>query len=139
MSDIQQQRYIGMVKWFNNKTGYGFITAVGDADPYTGKDIFVHYKSIRSDGTNDDSNYKYLVQGEYVQFHVARPENEKHEFHAVDITGLYDGPTMCETRRVAVLSSRERAPVEDDREFVPRRRPVTGRPQQQQKRFANKA
>lgn len=105
---------MGMVKWFNNKTGYGFITVLDGEQ--ASKDIFVHYKSIRS--ANDD--YKYLVQGEYVEFDIVRPANEKHEFHAVDITGLVGGPTMCETRRVVSLAARDRAP-DDDRE--PKRRP----------------
>jgi CspA family cold shock protein len=119
-----ENRNTGIVKWFNNKTGYGFITVLGNntENPQVGKDIFVHYKSIRADG--EDSNYKYLVQGEYVQFDIVRPSNEKHEFHAVDITGIQDGPTMCETRRVNALVTRERGPVVDDREFVPSRRPI---------------
>lgn len=121
MTTNTEQRNVGMVKWFNNKTGYGFITVLGSSseDQQVGKDIFVHYKSIRVG--QEDSNYKYLVQGEYVQFDIVRSTNEKHEFHAVDITGIQGGPTMCETRRVASLSStqqRERGPVVDDREFV---------------------
>lgn len=117
-TELQQPRYLGLVKWFNNKTGYGFITVLGSTsdDQHKGKDIFVHYKSIRG---QDDANYKYLVQGEYVQFHILSSTNEKHEFHAVDITGIQDGPTMCDTRRVASLSQqRERAPVVNDRDFV---------------------
>jgi CspA family cold shock protein len=119
---MTEQRNVGMVKWFNNKTGYGFITVLS-GDQHKGKDIFVHYKSIRAE--QEDANYKYLVQGEYVQFDIVRPANENHEYHAVDITGIEGGPTMCETRRVASLAQRERGPVVDDREFVrvPSRRP----------------
>jgi hypothetical protein len=115
---MTQERNVGMVKWFNNKTGYGFITVLSDAaNQNEGKDIFVHYKSIRT-VDQEDSNYKYLVQGEYVEFDIVRPANEKHEYHAVDITGMKCGPTMCETRRVASLAQRDRGPVVDDREFV---------------------
>jgi CspA family cold shock protein len=46
----------GKVKWFNEKKGYGFITA---AD---GKDIFVHYSAILSDG------FKTLSEGQEVKF-----------------------------------------------------------------------
>lgn len=116
MTTTTEQRNVGMVKWFNNKTGYGFITVLGDGSEQKGKDIFVHYKSIRVE--QEDSNYKYLVQGEYVEFDIVRPANEKHEYHAVDITGIQNGPTMCETRRVASLVQRERGPAVDDREFV---------------------
>ena len=89
MSSNEVQRLTGMVKWFNNKSGFGFIT-VSSAGEYSGKDIFAHYSSIRV--TN--SQYKYLVQGEYVDFNLTHSENEKHEFHAMDITGVMSGPIL---------------------------------------------
>ena len=46
----------GTVKWFNDSKGFGFIQAD------SGKDIFVHFKAILSDG------YKKLVEGQRVQF-----------------------------------------------------------------------
>jgi CspA family cold shock protein len=97
MSTTQEtQRITGMVKWFNNKSGFGFITVRSEGES-NGKDIFAHYSAIRV--TN--SQYKYLVQGEYVDFVLSRSDNEKHEFNAMDITGVLDGPILCETRRVA--------------------------------------
>ena len=46
----------GIVKWFNNEKGYGFIE-------YTDKeDIFVHYSAIKQDG------YKTLQEGQLVEF-----------------------------------------------------------------------
>ena len=46
----------GIVKWFNNEKGYGFIE-------YTDKeDIFVHYSAIKQDG------YKTLAEGQLVEF-----------------------------------------------------------------------
>ena len=94
------QRLTGMVKWFNNKSGFGFITVSGTGT-FGGKDIFVHYSSIRV--TN--SQYKYLVQGEYVEFNLVKSENEKHEYHATDITGIQGGAIMCETRRISMAQS----------------------------------
>lgn len=87
-------RLIGQVKWFNNKAGYGFIT-VSDGE-YAGKDIFAHYSTIL---VASDSQYKYLVQGEYVEFEVSVSTNEKHEFQANRITGIKSGMLMCETRQ----------------------------------------
>ena len=83
----------GRVKWFNNKAGFGFIT-VCDGEQ-SGKDIFVHYSSIQV----QNSQYKYLVQGEYVDFLLVKPANSDHEFHAVSVSGIKGGNLMCETRR----------------------------------------
>ena len=50
------------MKWFNTRKGYGFIAA---AD---GKDVFVHYSSISSEG------YKTLEEGDPVSFDIAQGE-----------------------------------------------------------------
>ena len=92
--DVQSERLLGQVKWFNNKAGYGFIT-VNDGE-HSGKDIFIHYSTIRT--TN--SQYKYLVQGEYVEFNLVKSTTDNHEYQAVDISGIKSGPLMCETRRM---------------------------------------
>lgn len=92
-TDVQSDRLVGQVKWFNNKAGYGFIT-VSDGE-LSSKDIFIHYSSIRV--TN--SQYKYLVQGEYVEFTLTKPTGEVHEYQASDVSGIKGGALMCETRR----------------------------------------
>jgi len=46
----------GVVKWFNNAKGFGFIK------PPEGGDIFVHYKAIEGEG------YKKLRGGEIVEY-----------------------------------------------------------------------
>ena len=92
-NDAQSSRLLGQVKWFNNKAGYGFIT-VSDGEQ-AGKDIFVHYSSIKV----VNSQYKYLIQGEYVEFTLTKSTGEKHEYQASDISGIKNGPLMCETRR----------------------------------------
>ena len=85
-------RQTGRVKWFNNKAGFGFVTSCeGDLKD---KDVFVHYSSIQV--PNDQ--YKYLVQGEYIDFELSRPEKGDHEYHAVNISGVKGGSLMCETR-----------------------------------------
>ena len=85
----------GRVKWFNNKAGYGFIT-VNDYETNEERDIFVHHSEIMV----EQSQYKYLVQGEYVEFAIlplAR-ENRENDIHATSVRGVNGGKLMCETR-----------------------------------------
>jgi cold shock protein len=88
-----KQGVIGKVKWFNNKAGYGFIT-VSEPGDYNGKDIFTHFTAIKV--TN--SQYKYMVQGEYVEFDLVKPDSGSHEYKAMSVTGISGGELMCETR-----------------------------------------
>lgn len=50
-------RTTGVVKWFNNAKGFGFISPDGGD-----KDCFVHHTSIQGDG------FKTLGEGEKVEF-----------------------------------------------------------------------
>jgi CspA family cold shock protein len=111
-------RITGRVKWFNSKAGYGFITAC--EGELTDKDIFVHYSSIKSEA----SHYKYLTQGEYVDFSLTKPTNEKHEYHAVDVSGVKGGPILCETRRLSALASRAESDGGDRESAVEEAAPV---------------
>ena len=90
MSSASATTITGCVKWFNNKAGYGFITA-GEQNP---SDIFVHHSAIQVGA----SQYKYLVQGEYVDFTIVQTEGEKHEVQAANVHGVRGGKLMCETR-----------------------------------------
>jgi CspA family cold shock protein len=89
---VSTERFTGRVKWFNNKAGYGFITAADG--PNSGSDIFVHHSSIRVDA----EQYKYLVLGEYVEFGCSSVPNGNHEIQSSDVTGIKGGKLMCETR-----------------------------------------
>jgi len=92
------ETFVGRVKWFNNKAGYGFIT-VTDGDK-KGTDIFVHHSAI---GVSSEQ-YKYLVQGEYVEFTLTSVEGGAHQFQAAGVCGIKNGKLMCETRREFKLS-----------------------------------
>ena len=83
--------FTGRVKWFNNKTGYGFIT-VTDGQR-SGSDIFVHHSAINVEG-----QYKYLVQGEYVEFTSVDTPSGKHDCQAGSVNGIKGGKLMCTTR-----------------------------------------
>jgi cold shock protein len=94
MSATDDERTIGKVKWFNNKAGYGFVTV--SSGQHAEKDIFVHYSNINV----SSSQYKYLVQGEYIEFLVS-PTDGSHEFQATNISGINGGTIMCETRSMS--------------------------------------
>lgn len=95
MSSAAIEKITGQVKWFNNKSGFGFITAVtGDKKD---EDIFVHHSDLRV----KEEQYRYLVTGEYVEFVVTdmdSTEENKHKYKAVDVTGVVGGTLMCEVR-----------------------------------------
>ncbi|HMD24270.1 MAG: cold-shock protein [Streptosporangiaceae bacterium] len=52
----------GTVKWFNPDKGYGFIAVDG------GKDVFVHFSAIQSDG------YRTLEEGQRVEFEITQSD-----------------------------------------------------------------
>lgn len=97
-------RHVGRVKWFNNQSGYGFITftnSTGSED-----DVFVHHSALL---TGSDQ-FRYLVQGEYVEFETTQVENSASPSRIVakDVRGLNGGMLMCETRHERRASQQDR-------------------------------
>ena len=120
----------GMVKWFDHKKGYGFITVVDGSEEYQGKDVFVHYTdiSVRS------STNKNLYQGEYVSFHLTNTENDTHPVKATDVMGAFRGPLRVDT---SVARARPGGPRRDGggrRRIGGRRQQGGGRDQDEERR-----
>jgi CspA family cold shock protein len=51
--------YTGIVKWFDNERGYGFISA------NDGNDVFVHHSQVKEKGENKD-----LHEGQEISFDI---------------------------------------------------------------------
>lgn len=51
--------YTGVVKWFDNDRGYGFISA------NDGNDVFIHHSQVKEKGNDKD-----IHEGEEVSFDV---------------------------------------------------------------------
>ena len=62
LGEVKMAQYEGVVRWFNNAKGYGFL---GRED---GNDVFVHYTAIQKDG------YKGLKEGDKVSYDVIQGE-----------------------------------------------------------------
>lgn len=64
-------QYQGVVRWFNNAKGYGFLGRDGAPD------VFVHFSSIQTEG------YKSLSEGEAVEYDVVQGEKGPQADHVV--------------------------------------------------------
>ena len=112
--------YTGRVKWFNNKAGYGFITVISTPDANEvdkNTDVFTHHSSILV----SEEQYKYLVQGEYVQFSLTTMENSDHKYQAQTVSGIGGGQLLCETRNQVRSSASSRPPSRPARSSSDRR------------------
>ncbi|NBI12178.1 cold shock domain-containing protein CspD [[Haemophilus] felis] len=65
---------VGIVKWFNNAKGFGFISVEG-----VEQDIFAHYSVIEMDG------YRSLKVGQKVHFEVIHGDKGSHATKIVPI------------------------------------------------------
>ena len=118
-TSVVAERHTGRVKWFNSKTGYGFVTVTDGSK--SGTDVFVHHSSVQV----EKEQYRYLVQGEYVQFGLTKMSDGPHEYQATNVTGVNGGQLMCESLLESGRQVRPYRPRTQDhyqsREELPRR------------------
>jgi cold shock CspA family protein len=103
-------KYTGRVKWFNNKYGYGFITVISTdeaASVAIGADVFAHHSEVAV----GEDQYRYLVQGEYVEFSVVKTTSGNHEYQCAKVRGIHGGQLICETRHAARAQYKPAAPT----------------------------
>ena len=67
------ERETGIVKWFNQSKGYGFITREN------GPDVFVHYSAIQGEG------FRNLDEGQRVEFSVESTLKGPHAAHVTTL------------------------------------------------------
>jgi len=71
---MSQERFIGVVKWFNTVKGYGFIGVCEKTEEWPlpqNKDVFVHYTGITASG------YKKLAENDVVEFSIENGANNQ--------------------------------------------------------------
>lgn len=110
------EHLLGRVKWFNNKAGYGFITVTDGKR--SGTDVFVHHSAVNV----VNQQYKYLVQGEYIEFDLIKTDSEKYEWQASNVSGIKGGKLMCETRHELKVARNEYKSVKTEEPKMPRQR-----------------
>uniref|UniRef100_A0A2N9IBX3 Uncharacterized protein n=1 Tax=Fagus sylvatica TaxID=28930 RepID=A0A2N9IBX3_FAGSY len=71
---MSEARATGVVKWFNDSKGFGFISPKEG-----GEDLFVHQSAIQSEG------YRSLTEGDLVEYEIELGVNERTK--AVNVTG----------------------------------------------------
>ncbi len=69
----------GVVKWFNDSKGFGFITGP------TGEDVFVHFSAIEGEG------FKTLTEGQEVEFDL---QSGPKGLQAANVTKLSTSPNI---------------------------------------------
>lgn len=94
------RRYGGVVKWFDNKLNFGFVTIthcqdgnkIDITDNNIGQDIFVHQTNLM---TSSDKVFRTLSQLDRVEFNLEETEGD-HKFQAVSVTGPFGAFLNCE-------------------------------------------
>ena len=59
---VENGRETGVVKWFNDKKGFGFISR------NSGDDVFVHHTAIVAEG------FRSLAEGDQVEFAIKQDQ-----------------------------------------------------------------
>ena len=102
---VDTERVMCIVKWFDSKKGWGFARTLDE--PH--RDIFVHHKAI----TVAKEQYRYLVQGEYVELDIVETTEGEHQYQAGNVSGIRGGALMCETREAARAEQNARQSEDD--------------------------
>ena len=107
------------VKWFNAKAGFGFgIILEGERKE---KEVFIHHSALKV----KKEQFRYLVEGEYVEMEVSVSETEKNKYQGSNVTGMLGGKLMCEIRQEASETVKSRTSTSSIQRASSIQRPVT--------------
>ncbi|KAG6647157.1 cold shock protein 1-like [Carya illinoinensis] len=90
---MAEERSTGVVRWFNDVKGFGFITPDDG-----GEDLFVHQSAIKCEG------FRSLAEGERVEFQIELGVNERTK--AVNVTGPDGSPLQGNKKDGYIRSGR---------------------------------
>lgn len=104
MSEIAARR-IMRVRWFDRRKGYGFLVPTNqalesDTQEHT---IFVYHNQLKT--MYMDNIFRMLYTGEYVECDISK--DDKGRTVAQNVTGVQDGPLMCEIRALNAQNSED--------------------------------
>jgi cold shock CspA family protein len=91
-TDTNCLRTLGVVKWFDKKRGYGFITQCDSK-----LDYFVHFSGI----LESNNEYKSLCDGEYVSF--TKNAQSDNKIVCVDVTGVCGGKLLSQNGKKIIM------------------------------------
>ncbi|MBO74408.1 MAG: hypothetical protein CMD33_03950 [Flavobacteriales bacterium] len=99
VNETQPQVVQGVVKWFDDIKGYGFIRSLD-----TGGDVFVHMNQLRPKHV---TNFVTLYTGEYVEYIPqgnGEGEGGVQRIQATEVRGIRNGTLMCDHGRISYRS-----------------------------------
>lgn len=76
-------RYIGVVRWFDVRLGYGFIES--QVKDMLGRDVFIHWSQIICHGNRYDKRKANLVRGDVVQFSLKESQTKNNQLQALNV------------------------------------------------------
>lgn len=74
---MEEEKYVGIVDWFDPRLGYGFISRENE------KDLFVHYSDIVTEG------FKTLNKNQKVVYSIGL--NNRKKIKAIEVVVISEG------------------------------------------------